>query len=176
MATGIKTVFKNSIYIKVTKYLFPAILLIYAFIGINRGIDITDVGYNLGNYKYLPELDGMWFYSTFLANIIGALFTHLPFGSYMLGMEVYCCILKALFSLWAYRFFVKEAGVSRESAFIGMFISLSLCWAPQICIYHYLSYYMLFVTGALIFLALKKERDSLLIAAGAIAAPMLFTS
>ena len=170
MDTGIKTVFKNSIYIKVTKYLFPAILLIYAFIGINRGIDITDVGYNLGNYKYLSELDGMWFYSTFLANIIGALFTHLPFGSYMLGMEVYCCILKALFSLWAYRFFVKETGVSRESAFIGMFISLSLCWAPQICIYHYLSYYMLFVTGALIFLALKKERDSLLVAAGVIAA------
>ena len=90
MDTGIKTVFKNSIYIKVTKYLFPAILLIYAFIGINRGIDITDVGYNLGNYKYLSELDGMWFYSTFLANIIGALFTHLPFSVLPVGLQIFC--------------------------------------------------------------------------------------
>ena len=170
MNTDSKTIFNNSIYVKATKYLFPAVLVIYAFLGVNRGIDITDVGYNLGNYRYLSELDGMWFYSTFLANIIVAVFTHLPFGSHMLGMEVYCCILKALFSLWAYRFFVKEAKVSRESAFLGMFISLSLCWAPQICIYHYLSYYMLFVTGALIFKALKNERDSLLPVAGVTAA------
>ena len=79
MNTDSKTIFNNSIYVKVTKYLFPAVLVIYAFLGVNRGIDITDVGYNLGNYRYLSELDGMWFYSTFLANIIGAVFTHLPF-------------------------------------------------------------------------------------------------
>lgn len=171
MKTYKTCVFENKIYEKVTKYLFPAILLIYAYFGVNRGIDITDVGYNLGNYKYISGLDGMWYYSTLLANVIGAAITHLPFGQTMLGVSVYCATIKAVFSVCGYVFFVRSAKVLREAAFLGMFTSLSLCWAPQVCLYHYLSYYALFVIAAVIFVALTgTKKENLLILAGVLVA------
>ncbi len=171
MKTYKTCVFENTIYEKVTKYLFPAILLIYAYLGVNRGIDITDVGYNLGNYKYISGLDGMWYYSTLLANLLGAAITHLPFGQTMLGVSVYCATIKAIFALCAYVFFVRSGKILREAAFLGMFTSLSLCWAPQVCLYHYLSYYAFFVIAAIIFIALTgKKKENLLILAGVLVA------
>ena len=171
MKTYKTCIFENKIYDTVTKYLFPAVLFIYAYLGVNRGIDITDVGYNLGNYKYISGLDGMWYYSTLIANLLGAAITHLPFGQTMLGVSIYCATIKAIFSVLAYVFFVRSGKILREAAFLGMFTSLSLCWAPQVCLYHYLSYYAFFVIAAIIFTALTgKKKENLLILAGVLVA------
>ena len=131
------------------KYVFPVILLLYPLIGLNLGLDITDTTYGLSNYEFLGSIDPMWALSTFLSNVLGRLFMHLPFGGTMLGMSVYCSFVISLTALLPYYFLQKW--MPGWMIFIGEFIAESLCWCPRVIMYNYLTY-LFFTLGTLLLL------------------------
>ena len=58
------------------------VLFILPFIHINIGINVSDQGYNLANFEMFPNINETWGIATLAANLIGKLFTQLPFGHY----------------------------------------------------------------------------------------------
>jgi len=169
-----KSLFENKIYVNVTKWLFPAILLVFSFVGVNRGIDCSDTGYNLGNYTYLSGLDGMWYYSTLFSNFVGWLIVRLPGGSYMLGANIYMGLIKASFGLFSYYYFTEKRGFGRETVFLANLISFGLWWLPNAGLYHYLSFYLFAVGAVLIVDGLFEENDKKLVIAGVVLAINVF--
>lgn len=148
--------------------IFAVILAAFCFVGVNRGIDITDSGYNLGNFTYLEGLDGMWFYSTLFANFLGKLIVLLPFGNTMLGAGIYLRLLRAVFIVWLYFFFVKKVQIGRPVSLAGCILALAMCWAPTYGVYHYLGYYLFAIAIALLYTGLEKEKDQYLFVAGVV--------
>ena len=59
--------------------IFPVILFLFPLLKANQGIDLTDTGYSLGNYRFFSPDGGVWVLLTFLANAVGALLSKLPF-------------------------------------------------------------------------------------------------
>ena len=81
----------TKIYGRYRKYIenimFPMILLIYPLLKIDQGIDVSDTTYSLANYQYFGSMEGTWMVATFLANAVGSLLMHLPWG---LNSELRC--------------------------------------------------------------------------------------
>ena len=70
-------------------YLFSLILFLYPLRHIRYGVEWTDTGYNYGNFLFMDNMDPMWVFSTYLGTALGNLFTKLPFGNYMMGLNFY---------------------------------------------------------------------------------------
>ena len=73
--------------------LFPVLLILYPFVQINQGIDVSDTAYSLSNFAFFGEMKGTWMTATFLANMLGSLLMKLPSGDTLLGIYCYttCC-------------------------------------------------------------------------------------
>ncbi len=132
----------------VEKWILPLILLLYPFIGVTQGVDITDTTYSLGNYEYMGNLDPMWMLATFIPNITGKLFTLFPMGHTLLGMNIYCTIIISITALSAY--YMLQRWMPGWMLFIGEIIAESLCWCPRVILYNYMTY--LFFTLGVLFL------------------------
>ncbi len=130
------------------KWLFPIILLLYPFIGVNQGVDITDTTYSLGNYLYGDAIDPMWFLATYIPNLLGSFFSHLPGGDSMLGMNMYCTLIISITALFSY--YMLQRWIPGWMTFLGCMIAESLCWCPRVILYNYLTY--LFFTLGVLFL------------------------
>lgn len=130
------------------KYVFPLVLLLYPLLNVTAGADITDTGYNLTNFEFVDGLDPMWFFSTYLSNIIGNFIINLPCAETMMGMRVYCSLIISLTALISYYFLQRS--MPGWMIFIGAFIAESLCWCPTVILYNYLTY--LFFTLGTVFL------------------------
>ena len=83
--------------------LFPLILLLFPLLKANQGIDLTDTGYSLGNYRFFGQVGGVWTLLTFLSNVLGFLLTKLPMGGTMLGMKIYTSLIISGMALLGYR-------------------------------------------------------------------------
>ncbi len=129
-----------------------ALLLLYPLRHICYGAEFTDTGYSLGNYRFYENLDGMWIFATYLANALGAFFMKLPFGQYMMGMNVYTGLVAGVTALLSWLFFVNVVKLPRILSLFGEILALSLCWCPTAILYNYLTY--LFFTQGMIFLYL----------------------
>ena len=160
----------KNLYEKISKWIFPLILVFLALYGINHGIDLKDTGYNAGNYGELETLDRMWYYSTFLSNMAGWVLVHLPGGKCLLGLNFYTALIKAGFSLFSYFFFIKETEISRGTAFLANVISLGLWWIPNAGLYHYLSFLFMCIGAALIYRGLTSEKNRYFVIAGIVLA------
>lgn len=145
---------------------FPIILVLIGMCKIGRGFDISDTGYNYGNFVYLTNLDNMWYCSTFLANVLGRIFSFLPFGHTLIGLNLYTGLVKCVLCLVAYFFFRKKIGLPSGIAFFGELVSICLCWCPTALIYNYLSYLLFFLGAMFLYRGLTEEKDRLLIVAG----------
>lgn len=160
---------------KIIAIIVPIIFLAYGLCKSAKGIDLIDSGYNYGNFKHLKTLDGMWFYSTFLANITGAFLTMLPFGKYMLGMNIYCGIIKCIIPISVYFFMTKKFDIPKRFAFFGEICALGLCWCPVALLYNSLTY-LLFTVSAMILISGLIENDKKrLFLAGIVLGLNLFT-
>ena len=157
---------KNRVYACGAGVLFPLILCIFALCKVNRGLDITDTAFNLYNYGHVKNLDNMWFFAYLFTNLLGALFTKLPFGNTMLGLNIYTGLVKCAVILVAYFFFVKSVKIKREYVFLGLLAATGLCWCPTTVMYNYLTYLLFFVGTALLYTGLTKEKNLFLILAG----------
>lgn len=143
---------------------FPLILLLFPLLKANQGIDLTDTGYSLGNYRFFGQIGGIWTFLTFLSNVAGFVLTKLPMGGTMLGMKIYTSLIVSLLALLGYRFFKTK--MPAWIAFSGEIAAIGFCWCPSVILYNYLTY-LLFLLGAiLLFRGLAGGRPVCLLLAG----------
>ena len=157
---------ESKAYRVITNVIFPLAIVFFAFAKVNKGIDISDSAYSPGNFVNLNSLDGMWYYSTFYANLLGKLFTKLPYGETLLGLNIYTGLIKLAIALFAYYFFTAIVKVPKELAFIGVLASTALCWCPSTILYNYLTYLFFFLGCALFYIGLIWKNKASLIFAG----------
>lgn len=141
-------------------------LFLYTFRNVNQGIDVTDTGYHFSNFMYMSEMDPMWIFSTYLASVLGHLFTMLPGGNTLLGIHIYTAIIPAVLAVLAFLFFVKVVKTTTLQAFGGVLVSLALCWCPTTCVYNYLTFLFLGAGAMLLYMGLTKDEAKYLVLAG----------
>ncbi|MDY2699317.1 MAG: hypothetical protein SOV61_07195 [Lachnospiraceae bacterium] len=146
--------------------LFPLILLLFPLLKANQGIDLTDTGYSLGNYRFFGQVGGVWTLLTFLSNVLGFLLTKLPMGGTMLGMKIYTSLIISGMALLGYRFFKTK--MPAWLAFVGEIAAIGFCWCPSVILYNYLTYFLFLLGAILLFRGLAGARPICLVAAGAV--------
>lgn len=148
------------------------VLFILPFIHINIGINVSDQGYNLANFEMFPNINETWGIATLAANLIGKLFTQLPFGHYMLGMNIYCTLLLSLSVLGIFYFLKKE--YSKYAIFGGLIIAICLSWASKVALYQYISYYLMSFAVIILNQGIVNKKKKYLFFAGIILGINLF--
>jgi len=148
----------------ISKWIFPIILLIYPLIKINQGVDVSDSTYSLGNYLFFERLEGTWVISTYLSNVIGWLLTKLPFGTTLLGMNLYTGLLVSGLTIALY--FLLRKWMPDWIVFTGEFIAIGFLWIPTGILYNYLTYVFFALGAVLLYKGLVEEKEWFLIAAG----------
>lgn len=138
-------------------WIYPLILLLYPLRHIRVGVEWWDTGYNYGNFTYMDRMDPMWLLSTYLGNALGRLFTLLPGGSTMLGLNVYTGLVVSLLALGGYFFFIRKAGLPRTVVFWGELLAVSFCWCPTALLYNYLTYLLMGAGVVLLYQALSGD-------------------
>lgn len=145
--------------------LFPLVLALFPLLKVQEGIDLTDMGYSLGNYRFFGEAGGIWVVLTFLSNVTGFVFTKLPMGGTMLGMKIYSSLIISLMALMGYRFFKTK--MPAALAFAGEIAAIGLCWCPPVILYNYVTYFLFLLGSILLFRGLAGGRKICLFLAGA---------
>lgn len=135
------------------------VLSLYPFRNIHKGLDLWDTGYNLANFRYMgmDHMDPMWLFSTYLANSVGHLFTLLPYGHTLLGMNFYTAFVPALMAVLMYLFLTRELKMPGWIAFLSEFAALSMCWAPTTVLYHYLTYLIITFSALMLYRGLTED-------------------
>lgn len=148
----------------IEKILFPVILILYPLLKIRQGIDVSDTTYSLANFQYFASMDGTWIIATYLANVVGYLMMHLPFGGTLIGMYFYTSLILSVTAAGVYAFFHKR--IPATLVFVGEWIALGLCWCPSTILYNYLTYLLMAAGVLLLYSGIVKEKKSYYIAAG----------
>ena len=148
------------------RIIFPIILLLYPLRHIHVGAEWWDTGYNYGNFLFMDRMDPMWVFSTYLGNALGNLFTRLPFGKYMMGLNVYTGLMVSLLAVAGYLFFTRSLRLPAWIAFAGEFIAISLCWCPTALLYNYLTYVLMAAGVMALYTGLYEEKNRYLVLAG----------
>lgn len=148
------------------RILFPVILFFYPLRHIFLGVEWWDTGYNYGNFLYMDRMDPMWVFSTYLGNALGNLFTRMPLGNRMSGLNLYTGLLVCLLALMGYYFFIRKVKLPPIFAFAGEMLALNLCWCPTALLYNYLTY-VLFGAGTIaLYCALTENKKHYFVLAG----------
>ena len=142
----------------------PLVLLLLPLRHIAQGIDVSDTGYNLACFAWFGKLDGMWVYVTYLANAVGHLFTYLPLGDTMLGMNLYCSLVVSATALLAW-YFLRDK-MPFPVVFAGEILAVLLCWCPHVILYNYLTYLALLAGTILLYCGIRREKKICYAAAG----------
>ncbi len=140
--------------------IFFLILLLYPLRHIRLGVEWQDTGYNYAHFAYMENMDQMWLFSTYFANAVGNLFTKLPLGNTMLGLNLYTGLTVCVLAVAGYWFFVKCVKLSPLFVFLGEFLAISFCWCPTALLYNYLTYILLGAGGVLLYYGLTKEEKN----------------
>ena len=143
----------------------PAVLLIwYALVGVNQGVDLADTGYNIGTYWFMFQWVGYWTLAMVLANLLGYGLTRLPGGGTLLGLNVCTSLLLGITAAIAY--LVLKRKFPAWCVFLGEVIALGTCWCPATILYNYLTYYVILLALGALYLGLTREKNIWLVIAG----------
>lgn len=137
--------------------IYPLVLLLYPLRHIRVGAEWWDTGYNYGNFTYMDHMDPMWLLSTYLGNALGHLFTLLPGGGTMLGLNIYTGLIVSLLALGGYFFFTRKVGLPKTITFWGEMLAVSFCWCPTALLYNYLTYLLLGAGVVFLYYALSGD-------------------
>lgn len=151
---------------KILYFVFAAILIVYPLRNIRLGLEVTDGGYSAGNYRFLEQVNPMWLFSTYLANVTGRFFTGLPGGETLIGLRFYTALVISAMAAVSYLFFTKVIKMGSVPAFSGVLLAVSLCWCPPTVLYHYMTYFFLNAGLIVLYIGLVKEKRLLLFGAG----------
>ena len=155
----------NQYYKLITRVIFPVVLFLYPFWNVNHGVDVSDSTYSLTNFLFFESMEGMWVVSTYVANVVGWFLTKLPFGTTLLGMNIYTTLLVSGTVLLVYYMLWKW--MPAWIVFVGEMIAIGFCWIPTGILYNYLTYFF-FTLGAIwLYRGLVEEKDRYLVLAGA---------
>lgn len=157
---------------KLLTWICAIILVMLPFLHVNSGVEFTDTGYSLGNYKHFADAEGTWALATFLSNVTGWLLTMLPFGGTMLGMQVYCNTFLSF--LLVFSFIKLQEYFPARYVFIGEILAWALCWCPRVILYNYLTYLFLTLGCICLLKALKSQKKKYFFLAGVILGINLF--
>lgn len=166
MVKRLEALFNNKIWSKAAGILFPFFLILFSMLHVGEGVTVTDTGYNYGNFVSFDVLDDMWKFSTYLAGMVGALFTKLPLGQTMIGLNIYTGLIKTAIALVAYFFCIHACKMRKEAVFVGEMVALGLCWCPTALTYNYLTYLLFSVGAMLLYLALIYDKKRFFVMAG----------
>lgn len=154
------------------KYLLAVILFLYPLRHAFVGVDLMDAGYALGNYRFFDVLNPMWKLATYLANVAGVMLSYLPFGDTWAGMNLYSGLLIGIVAAAAFLYMCKYyAQTLKEGTvlfFLAEFTALSLCWAPNVILYHYLGYLLMTIAVLVLYKAIIEDNKRGYITAGEI--------
>lgn len=157
---------------KVIKYVLAMCLILYPIRHAFTGIDLMDAGYALGNYRFFAVMNPMWRLATYLANVAGLALSKLPGADTWAGMNVYCGILigavAAAAFLYVCRLYEKSFRAGIYLFFIAEITALSLCWAPNVILYHYLGYLLMTIASMVLYRAIIRDNRKGFVAAGVI--------
>jgi len=144
------------------------VLTLYPLRHIHIGLDLWDTGYNYANFEYMgmESMDPMWFFSTYLTSAIGHLFTLLPFGKTLLGMNLYTSLVVSAMAFAAYMFYTRVIKLPKFIVFFSEFITISLCWCPTAKLYDYFTYLFLMISTCCLYMGLTRKRLKWLFLAG----------
>lgn len=145
---------------KYLRWVFPMILLLYPLRHIRYGAEWWDTGYNYANFVYMDRMDPMWLFGTWLGTALGNLFTKLPFGGQMIGLNLYTGLTVSVLAVGGYFFFVRKVGVPAWIAFWGELLAVSFCWCPTALLYNYLTYVLFGAGCVLLYFALCGESSA----------------
>lgn len=157
---------KNKITYLIEKILFPVLLVLYPLNHLCYGVEWSDTGYNYANYVFADRIDPMWKFSTYLAHVVGKVFSKLPFGDRMIGLNFYTALMISALALAGYVFFVKKLKYPACLVFVGEVISVALCWCPTALLYNYLTYVLMFAAVVCLYAALTGEKKRWFVLAG----------
>ena len=156
----------NQNYEIITNYIFPFLLLLYPFLTVNQGVDVSDSTYSFSNFLFFENMEGMWVVSTFVSNVAGWLLTKLPFGTTILGLKFYATFLISGTVLTVY--YMSRKWMPSWIVFVGEMIAVGFCWIPAGILYNYLSYFFFTLGAVILYQGLVEEKNKLLFAAGVI--------
>lgn len=147
---------------------FLLFLIFYPMRHANWGLDLWDTGYNYANFTYMgtDHMDPMWLFSTYLSNVVGHLFTLLPFGGTLIGLNVYTGLFVSLLAVLGYWFCRVKLKMPAWICFVGEVAAVSLCWCPTALLYNYLTYVLFLGCVILLYIGLTEDKKWLLFAAG----------
>lgn len=149
------------------EWVFLIVLLLYPFRHVNIGLDFWDTGYNYANFTYgLEHMDPMWFFSTYLANVVGHFFSILPFGDTLIGLNAYTVSTISLTAIVSYFFLRDVLKIPSVLAFLGLFLSINLCWCPTALLYNYLTYFFMLLCTIFLYKGLTEHKNKYLFLAG----------
>lgn len=154
----------NKYYKLITKTGFPVFLFLYPFVTVNQGVDVSDSTYSLTNFLFFETMEGMWMVSTYVANVAGWFLTKLPFGTTLLGMNVYTTLLVSVTVLMVYSMLRKW--MPAWIVFVGEVIAIGFSWIPTGILYNYLTYFFFTLGAILLYRGLVEEKDKYLLFAG----------
>lgn len=154
------------------KYLLAAVLFLYPLRHAFTGADLMDAGYALGNYRFFDVLNPMWKLATYLANVAGLVLSALPWGDTWAGMNIYCGLLigtvAAVVFLYMCKLYEEKLRAGMFLFFLAEFTALSLCWAPNVILYHYLGYLLMTIAVLVLYKAIMEDNKKGYITAGEI--------
>lgn len=156
--------FYRKYYNCISKIIFPTILFIYPLIKVNQGVDVSDSTYSLGNYLFFERLEGTWVVSTYLSNVVGWILTKLPFGTTLLGFNIYSGLIVSGLTIGLY--FMLRKWMPDWIVFAGEFIAIGFLWIPTGILYNYLTYVFFALGAVLLYKGLVEEKNRVLIIAG----------
>ena len=125
---------------------------------------MSDSTYSLGNYLFFDRLEGTWVISTYLSNVTGWLLTKLPFGTTLMGMNLYTGLFVSGLALGMY--YLMRRWMPSWIVFMGEYIAIGFLWIPTTILYNYLTYVFFALGAVVLYKALAEEKDKLLITAG----------
>lgn len=148
--------------------LFLGVLLLYPMRRVCFGVDLWDGGYNYANFRFSgPEfMDSMWYFATWISTQVGSLLMHLPFGSRMIGMNIYTGLTVSALAVLGYLFCRKQLRLPAIVSFLSQITACSLCLLPTAALYNYLTFLLLMCGILFLYLGSTGNRKWYLIAAG----------
>lgn len=157
-------IFYRKNYNVLTRIFFPAVLFIYPFWNVNHGVDVSDSTYSLANFLFFESMEGMWVVSTYVANVAGWLLTKLPWGTTLLGMNIYTTLLVSATVLLVY--FKLRKWMPAWIVFVGELVAVGFCWIPTGILYNYLTYFFFTLGAILLYQGLVENKAKYLAGAG----------
>lgn len=139
-------------------------LILYPMTRVGMGLSVVDTTYSAGNALFFPQMEGTWVVATFLSNVLGWIFTKLPFGGYLLGLNIYTSLTISLLAATTY--LVCKKWISAGVLWLGEIIAIGCCWCPTTILYNYLTYLLMGLGILLIWKGLFEHKQICFVLAG----------